>query len=106
MSEVVVISPSELRSMIQECVRNAIAETKEQRPKPDKELLNIKEAAELLKLSPGTVYKMVSAKELPYSKPRNGRLYFKRSELMALVSSGQRPTRREVSEAVNEQLTK
>jgi excisionase family DNA binding protein len=46
-----------------------------------KEILSLEEAAEYLKLSKSCLYKMTSAKEIPYYVPGGKKIYFRRIEL-------------------------
>lgn len=58
--------------------------------------LNIKEAGELLRLSPQTVYALVHRREVPHNKKGN-RLYFLKSELEQWMKEGRRKTIKEIS---------
>lgn len=69
---------------------------------PKDDLINVKEACELLNLSVSTIYSKCSRKELPYHKP-NGtkKLMFKRSELIEYLDSGRVQTEKEyLNEAI------
>lgn len=67
-----------------------IVNTKEQ-----EEVLDIEQAAELLKLSKHTVYRLVSSSSLPVNK-RGKRLYFSKQELTAWIKAGRRKTQTEI----------
>ncbi len=58
------------------------------------DLIGVQEAAELLGLSPATVYTKVSHREIPFSK-QGKKLYFSRNELIAYARSGRRLTKSE-----------
>ena|SRR5690242_21422131 len=62
-------------------------------------VLDIKEAASILHLSPQTIYGMVHKREIPHNKKGN-RLYFLKSELVKWMSDGRRKTMREIDQAV------
>ena len=66
-----------------------------QTPKTKKQLLSVREAAELLNLAVPTVYSMVSRGALPYMK-RSKHLYFDRDELIAYIRDGRQSTSAEV----------
>lgn len=55
--------------------------------KIESEILNVKEAAILIKSTPGSIYVMASKGTIPCIR-RNGKLYFKRSELLTWIESG------------------
>ncbi|HEX8022235.1 helix-turn-helix domain-containing protein [Mucilaginibacter sp.] len=59
------------------------------------ELLDIKEAAEFLKVSVASLYNKVSRKEIPVSKPGK-RLYFNKTELKEWVQLGKKKTAAEI----------
>lgn len=62
---------------------------------PDK-LLNIDQAAQLLKLTRGSIYQLIHKGKIPYSK--KGRLYFSESELRKWINSGRHQTVEEIQE--------
>jgi len=64
-------------------------------PKPQSDLLNIQEAAELLSLSVPTLYSKISRRELPFSKAGK-RVYFSKNEILAFVKEGRRLTTDEI----------
>ena len=64
----------------------------------DNQLLNVAEAADFLKTSPGALYTKVSKKEIPVSKPGK-RLYFNKNELKDWIRLGQRNTKEQANEA-------
>ncbi len=67
---------------------------------PD-QLMNVKEAATFLNLTPYTLYGMVSRGEVPVNKKAK-KLMFLKSELMEWVKSGRKKTSSEIeAEAVN-----
>ena len=75
------------------------------RPEPDRkelpELLTIKQAGELLNLSPYTIYGLVSKRKIPFFKPEGTKqLRFRRSELLAIIDSGRCKTMSEINEEV------
>lgn len=61
----------------------------------ENELLNIKEAAEFLKVSVASLYTKVSRKEIPVSKPGK-RLYFNRNDLKEWVKLGKKKMSNEI----------
>lgn len=52
-----------------------------------RELLNLEEACEFLRLSRSTVYKMTHLRIIPYYKPGGRYIYFERSELEKWIRS-------------------
>jgi excisionase family DNA binding protein len=61
------------------------------------ELLTIRQAADLLKLSVATIYGLVSRAQLPVNK-RGKRLYFTKHELTEWVRAGRKKTIAEIQE--------
>lgn len=53
----------------------------------NKEILNIEEAAKFLGVSKSWMYRLTSEKKVPYYRHFSSRLYFRRSELEALIFS-------------------
>lgn len=47
--------------------------------------LSVKEAADYLKRTPGSIYNLIFLKRIPYYKPNGGRVLFKKEELQAWV---------------------
>lgn len=69
-------------------------------PKKD-DLLNIKQAAQLLNMAKGSIYQLVHKGTVPYMK-RSKKLYFSEKELRQWLQSGRRQTVQEIQkEAVN-----
>ena len=67
------------------------------------ELLTVKQAAELLKLSVPTIYGYVQRQEIPVSK-RGKRLYFSKQELLDWVKEGRKKTLSEIEEQANSRI--
>ena len=97
------IKLNELEILIQNSVKKALNEsTQTTTGQPDTEqLLNVKEAAAFLNLTPYTLYGLVSRGEIPVNK-KGKKLMFLRSELIGWVKSGRKKTSSEIeAEAVN-----
>ena len=56
------------------------------------EVLTITQAADFLDLTTQTVYGLVSARKIPFSKPTGSRLYFSRLELIEWLKSNRTAT--------------
>ena len=69
---------------------------------PD-QLLNIKQAADLLNLSVPTIYGYVHRAEIPVSK-RGKRLYFSKLELLDWVKEGRKKTMSEIAQQATSRL--
>ena len=69
------------------------------------ELLTVKQAAELLKLSVPTIYGYVQRAEIPVSK-RGKRLYFSKQELLDWVKEGRKRTLSEIEHEANSRIRK
>jgi excisionase family DNA binding protein len=61
------------------------------------QILNIQQAAVLLKLSVPTIYGLVHRCAIPVSK-QSKRLYFSRDELITWIKQGRKKTTKEISE--------
>lgn len=53
------------------------------------DILNFKEAVELLKVSKSALYKLTSGNRIPHYKPTNGKLYFKKHEVLDWITNQQ-----------------
>jgi excisionase family DNA binding protein len=63
------------------------------------EILNIRQASELLGLAIPTLYSMVSERRIPFSKePKGKKLMFVKSELISWVKTSRRATSRELDQ--------
>ena len=60
--------------------------------------LNVKQAAEYLGIATSTLYQMVCRKKIPYSKPNNGYVYFRRQDLDNYLNRGRVAADYEVKE--------
>lgn len=69
----------------------------------EEEILTIDEAAKFLKLAKQTIYQLTSKKALPFYK-LNKRIYFKRSELLALIESGKQEVQSDLDDEVRNYL--
>jgi excisionase family DNA binding protein len=85
-----------LKGALKEILSEQLGAVKQQLP----DILNIKEAAEFLKLKISTLYEKTSRKQIPHLKKGN-KLYFNLSELQNWIKQGKVKTRDEIeSEAV------
>ena len=71
-----------------------------------KEILTLEEAALYLGQSKSSIYKLTSAKEIPYYSPGGKKIYFRRSELDQWVFSSKVEFVGEVMEDVESYLSK
>jgi excisionase family DNA binding protein len=104
---VVLTTPNELESLIQNAIKDALGNLQLQPSNQDiiqKDFLNIQEAAEFLNLAVPTIYGLVSKREIPSLKIGK-KLAFKRLDLIALLETGRRNTKKELI-ALGEQSLK
>lgn len=90
-----------IRPVIREILRDELADilpTLAFTSAPADEVLNVQQAANLLKRSTATIYGLVYEKRIPFHKP-DGRLQFLRSELLEWVSSKRKSTAADLDEA-------
>lgn len=66
-------------------------------PSAPDEFLDINEAGDLIRLTPASIYGLVSRREIPHNKKGN-RLYFLKSELLQWMQEGRRRTIKEIQE--------
>ncbi|CAN5600473.1 hypothetical protein BH11BAC2_BH11BAC2_20390 [soil metagenome] len=78
-------SETEFKALLKETLREIMQEVNPLIQVPD--ILDIKQAADLLRLKVNTLYEKTSRKLIPHFKKGN-KLYFKRSELKAWVIEG------------------
>ncbi|MDR6941397.1 helix-turn-helix domain-containing protein [Mucilaginibacter pocheonensis] len=69
------------------------------------EMMDVSEAADILKLSVAALYSKVCRGEIPYYKPGR-RLYFKKDELVAWMSKTRRKPNFEIRQEAEEYLIK
>lgn len=69
------------------------------------QLLTIQQAGEYIKLTPPTIYGLVSKNTIPYSK-KGKRLYFSKLQLMEWIQQGRRKTIDEVNAEANTYIKK
>lgn len=94
------IDPEELIQRISDQVTENILKVvngKESTSNQSKDLLTVEEAANLLNLSPATIYTKVSRGELPVMK-RSKRLYFSQAELIDYIKEGRKKSTTEIEE--------
>jgi len=68
-------------------IENQIRFINQQKSRPEPDFLNLEQAAVLLNYSKATIYKKVSAHEIPFYKSGK-KLRFKKAELMQLIEAG------------------
>ncbi len=59
-----------------------LIEIRELRNRNSKEVLNLTEACDFLRISKSQMYKLTSARRIPFYRPTGKLIYFKRSELI------------------------
>lgn len=91
----IVLSKAELKDLLRETLQEILKEAKDYQSKSIPDILDIKQAAEFLKLKITTLYEKTSSKTIPHIKKAN-KLYFKRGELEQWLSEGKVKTVQEV----------
>lgn len=71
-----------------------------------KEVLTFSEAAEYLAVSHSGLYKLTSSNTIPHYKPNKKRIYFKRSELDAWITTNRVTPKSELEGMADEYLMK
>lgn len=93
------LSVPEIRQLFRTELERFFAEQKSTSAQSEQSILTVDEAADFLKLAKQTVYQLVSARDIPFSK-KGKRLYFQRHELEQWISQGRKQTRKEIAESV------
>lgn len=89
------ITIDELQKIILNSCRKAIAEISVHPSAAKDDITDLNGAAEILKVTPATIYSYVYKKAIPVMK-RRGRLYFSRAALTEWITSSQRMSREEI----------
>ncbi len=96
------ITANEFESLIEKTIKRILGSQKSFEPDGD-QLLTIKQAGELIKLSVPTIYGYVSRNEIPFSK-KGKRLYFSKQQLFDWVQEGRKKTKAEIATGANSSL--
>ena len=94
----------DFQSVIIQCVSTCLRNHKPPQTTPPPsdldQLLSIKDAAELLRLSVPTLYGYVHRAEIPVCK-RGNRLYFTKADLLKWIEGGRKQTTTELASSTN-----
>jgi excisionase family DNA binding protein len=100
------LSIEQLRDLIQDVIREEIRGMANQTsPSDSDEMLTVKQAAEFLSLTQGTIYELRSKGELEFMK-RSKRCYIFKSELINYLKQGRGKTNAEIAILADEYLNK
>ena len=96
MGNIIVTSPDELQSLLQNIIRKSFDEygNQHQQNAQDKNL-TISEASEFLNLAKQTLYGFTSKNEIPFIK-KGKKLYFKKSDLEKWLQEGKKKSKAEI----------
>lgn len=89
------LTEQEFKEFLKPAIREVIQEDLHKQKSATPDILNIKEAANFLKLKITTLYEKTSHKLIPHFKKGN-KLYFNRAELQDWISKGKVKTRTEI----------
>ena len=98
MSNIIITTPLELETLIQDTIRKAINEAKVDQTESCNELLTISEASNFLNLAKQTLYGFTSKNLIPFIK-KGKKLYFRKSDLEKWLLEGKQLTRTEIENA-------
>lgn len=93
------LSVPEIRQLFRKELESFFSEQSFLPAKPEAEILTVDQTADFLKLAKQTVYQLVSAREIPFSK-RGKRLYFNRHELEQWIAEGRKATKAEIKRTI------
>lgn len=80
-------------------IETALSRIEHQNSTPPDDFIGVEQAAAFVNLKPSTIYKMASARKIPFSKVGK-RLYFRPSELRGWIESGRNLTLDELEKMV------
>jgi len=72
----------------------------------EKEFLNVNEASQFLNLKKSFLYKLSSQKRIRYYKPNNGKIYFKKEDLISYIESNPIYTKLEIEKKSSDYINK
>lgn len=99
------LSAEDFKQLLKETVKEVLKEGLHQVKDNLPEILNVKEAANFLRLKLNTLYEKTSRKLIPHFK-RGNKLYFRKPELESWIKEGKVKTQDEIEgEAVTYALT-
>lgn len=94
----------ELKKEIQDLKRIILQKNNQKVEKPEDDILNVEQVANLLDLAKQTIYGKVSRGEIPVMKIGN-KLYFSKREILSLLKSGRQKTETEIQLEAEEFLS-
>ena len=100
---IVTISEDQLEKLILKTVKAALLDFKFEQTDHDVKLLDIKEAAEYLRLKPATIYGLTSTRAIPFLKLKK-KVYFKEVDLLNYLEAGRKSTYSEIAETAVKNL--
>jgi excisionase family DNA binding protein len=89
------LSEEEFKAFLKEALKEIIGDSISKEKSGLTEILDIKQAAEFLKLKVPTLYEKTSQKSIPHFKKGN-KLYFNRNELQSWLMEGKVKTNNEI----------
>ena len=95
MSNLIVTTPEQLASLIDQSVRKALAEHTPKSSFLDDQPINIDEAAAFIKKPKSTVYQLTSTRKIPFNKVGKQLLFFKK-DLLAWIEESKKKTKKEI----------
>lgn len=97
------LTETEFKDFLKQALKEILAEQTINTQPALPEILDIKQAADFLKLKVTTLYEKTSQKEVPHFKKGN-KLYFNRGALTEWVSSGRIKTNQEIESEANDYI--
>lgn len=82
------LTTSQLEALIEVAVNRALSNRANTPPAPEKDLMTIKEASQFTGFTVGSIYQMVSKKQVPYMKVSK-RLHFSKKALAQWIATGE-----------------
>ena len=103
MNDLIIISKDELGNLLKQSVKEALLESQfNSSRETEQEILDLHQAATLLKLKEQTIYGYTSQKQIPFIK-RGKKLYFEKSRLEEWLKEGSRESINDIRKRLEEQ---
>lgn len=93
------INIEEFKSLIASIVEETLEKKLFSTTTPEKEILNVEEAADFLGIAKSSVYRKVSNREVPHFK-KGSKLYFSKPDLIEWIGEGKQRTVTEITNKV------
>ena len=95
MTNLIVTTPEQLATLIDQSVRKALAEHSQKSSYPDDFPINIDEAAAFVRKPKSTIYQLTSTRQIPFNKVGKQLLFFKK-DLLSWIEESKKKTQKQI----------